>query len=161
MHFGFALELSDIDLWNTDLLDTHLDLLSPDKYTYIPSKYFVCLHKIFKTSSRHVFKTSSRHVFKTSSRHVLKTSSRRLQRNNFSSSKTSSRRIARCLQDVFVRRLGRRKIVTLKTCWRRLQDISCGRLQDVLKTNKCLLGFYTMFYCFGCWLWAYNAGMNC
>ena len=28
MHFGFALELSDIiDLWNIDLLDTHLDLL--------------------------------------------------------------------------------------------------------------------------------------
>ena len=27
MHFGFALELSDIDLQNTDLLDTHLDLL--------------------------------------------------------------------------------------------------------------------------------------
>ena len=110
MHFGFALKLSDIDLWNIDLLDTHLDLLSPDKYTDIPSKYFVCLHNIFKTfsrhvfktslrhvfqtSSRHVFKTSSRHAFKTSSRHVFKTSSRRLQRNNFSSSKMS-------LQDVF------------------------------------------------------------
>ena len=96
--------------------------------TDIPSKYFVCLHNVFKTSSRHVFKTSSRHVFKTSSRHVfktslrhvfktsskhvfktfsrhvLKTSSRRFQRNNFSSSKTSSRG------------LGRRKIVTLKKC---------------------------------------------
>ena len=83
MHFGFALELSDIDLWNTDLLDTHLDLLSPDKYTDIPSKYFFCLHKIFKMSWRHVFKTSSRRVFKTSSR--------RLQRDNFSSSKMSSR----------------------------------------------------------------------
>ena len=47
MHFAFALELPDIDLWNTDLLNTHLDLLSPDKYTDIPSKYFVCLHKIF------------------------------------------------------------------------------------------------------------------
>ena len=94
MHFGFALELTDIDLWNTDLLDTHLDFLSRDKYTDIPSNYFVCLHKIFKRSWRHVFKTSSR----------------RFQRNNFSSSKTSSRR------------LGKRKIVTLKTCWRRLQD---------------------------------------
>ena len=38
---------------------------------------------------------------------------------NFSSSKTSWRR------------LGRRKIVTLNTCWR--------RLQDVFKANKCLL----------------------
>ena len=25
MHFGFALHSSDIDLWNIDLLDTHLD----------------------------------------------------------------------------------------------------------------------------------------
>ena len=72
MHFEFALELSDIDLWNIDLLGTHLDLLDTD----IPSKYFACLHNVFKTSSRHVFKTSSRHVFKTSSRHVFKTSSR-------------------------------------------------------------------------------------
>ena len=52
---------------------------------------------------------------------VLKTSSRRLR-------KTSSRR------------LGRRKIVMLKTCWRRLQGMSWRRLQDVLKPNKCLLG---------------------
>ena len=27
MHFGFALELLDIDLWNIDLLETYLDLL--------------------------------------------------------------------------------------------------------------------------------------
>ena len=77
MHFGFALEFSDIDLWNIDLLDKHLDLLDTD----IPGKNF-----------------------------------------------------ARCLQDVFntsSRRLGRRKTVALKTCWR--------RLQDVFKTNKCLL----------------------
>ena len=72
-HFGFALDLSDIDLWNIDLSDTHLDLLDTD----ITSKNFVSLQ---------------------------------------------------------------RKIVTLKTCWRRLQDISWRRLQDVLKTNKCLLG---------------------
>ena len=56
MHFGFALELSNVDLLNIDLLDTHLDLLDTD----IPSKYFVCLHNVFKTSSRHVFKMSSR-----------------------------------------------------------------------------------------------------
>ena len=106
MHFGFTLELSDIDLWNIDLLDTHLDLLDTD----ITSKNFVCLRDVLKTSSRYVFETSSRHVFNTSSTHVLKTSWRRLQRNSFSSSKTSSRRLAR------------RKIVTLKTCWRRFQD---------------------------------------
>ena len=108
MHFGFTLELSDIDLWNIDLLDTHLDLLDTD----ITSKHLACLGDVLKTSSRYVFKTSSRHVFKTSSRHVFKLFRRRLQRNNFSSSKTSSRR------------LGRRKIITLKTYWRRLQDTS-------------------------------------
>ena len=94
MHFGFALELSNVDLLNIDLLDTHLDLLDTD----IPSKYFACLHNVFKTSSRHVFKTSSR----------------RLQRNNFSSSKMSSRRLA-----------------TIFRLPRRLQDV----FQDVFKTS--------------------------
>ena len=55
MHFGFALDSPDIDLWNIDLLDAHLDLL----YTDIPSKHFVCLEDILKKSSRNVFKTSS------------------------------------------------------------------------------------------------------
>ena len=76
MHFGVALELSNVDLLNIDLLDAHLDLLDTD----IPSKYFACLHNVFKTSSRHVFKTSSR----------------RLQRNNF----LSSRRLRDVLEDV-------------------------------------------------------------
>ena len=135
MHFGFALELSNVDLLNVDLLDTHLDLLDTD----IPSKYFACLHNAFKTSSRHVFKassrhvfrTSSRHVFKTSSRHVFKTSSRRLQRSNFLSSKTSSRRC----QDVFK--------TSCKISSRRLQDVledvkllGWRRVQDVFKTSS-------------------------
>ena len=60
MHFEFALQLSDIDLWNIGLLDTRLDFLDTD----ISSKYFVCLHNTFKTSSRHVFE-ASRYVFKT------------------------------------------------------------------------------------------------
>ena len=117
MHFGFALEMSDIDLRNIDSLDTNLDLLDTD----IPSKNFVSLHSVFKTSSRHVFKTSSRDVFKTSSR--------RLQRKSFSFSKTSWRKP---LCKTTSRRLGRRKIVTLNACWR--------HLQDVFKTNKRLLG---------------------
>ena len=121
MHFGFALELPDIDLWNTDLLDTHLVLLSQDKYTDIPSKYFVCLHKIFKWSSRHVFKTSSKYAFKTSSRHVFKTFSR----NIF---KTSSRVFARSLQDV---------LEDLKLLrWRRVEDVFKTCLEDVYKTSS-------------------------
>ena len=67
MPFGFALELSGIDLWKIDLLDTHLDLLDTD----IPSFFFMSIM-----------------------------SSRRLQRNNFSSSKTSSRRLQDVLEDV-------------------------------------------------------------
>ena len=47
MHFGFTLDSSDIDLLNIDLLDVHLDLLDTD----IPSKYFVYLQDVLKTSS--------------------------------------------------------------------------------------------------------------
>ena len=109
MYFEFALELSDIDLWNIDLLDVHLDLLD----TNIPSKYFVSVHNVFMSSRR-----------------LQDMSSRRLQRNNFSSCKKSWRR------------LGRRKIVTLKRRWRLLQDMSWRRLEDAFKTIKCLLGTY-------------------
>ena len=70
MHFGFALVLSDIDLGNIDLLDTHLDLLD----TNIPSNLFVSLQDMLKSSSRYLFKTSSIRVFKKCSRHVFKTS---------------------------------------------------------------------------------------
>ena len=127
------MDSSDIDLWNIDLLQTRLDFLDTD----IPSKHLACPHDILKTSSR------------------------RLQCNNFSSSKTSSRCLARYLPDVFrtpSRRLGRRKIVTLKTCWRRLQDMSWRRLQDVLNTKKCLPGIYlytiyTPFQIIFCWFY--------
>ena len=46
MHFGFTLDLPDIDLSNIDLLDTHLDFLDTD----IHNKYFVCLQNVLKTS---------------------------------------------------------------------------------------------------------------
>ena len=77
MNFRFALELSDIDLGNIDLLHTHLDLLVTD----IPSKYFVALHSILKISSTRVQDMSSRRL--------QDMSSRRLQQNPFSSSKTT------------------------------------------------------------------------
>ena len=66
MHFGFALDSSDIGLRNIDLLDTHLDLLDAD----IPSKHFVCLQ-------------DRRRRQDMSSRRLQDISSRRLQRNNF------------------------------------------------------------------------------
>ena len=67
-----------------------------------------------------------------------KTSSRRLARRLQDVFKTSSRRLPRRLQDVFARRLaimssrrlGRQKNVTLKTSWRSLQYV-------FTKTNVC------------------------
>ena len=87
MHFGFGLVSSDIDLGNKDFLDAHLNLLDTD----IPSKPFVSLQD------------------------ALETSSRRHRRNNFLSSKTSSRRLVRCLQNVFEDK----KLLR----WRRVEDV--------------------------------------
>ena len=106
MHFGFALDLSDIDL---------------------------CFQDVLKTSSRHVFKTSWRYVFKMSSKHVFKTSSRHLQRNNFCLPrrvedvfKTSSRRLQDVLRDVF-RTFSRRLQHVLEDkkllYWRHVEDV--------------------------------------
>ena len=62
-------------------------------------------------------------VFKTSWRHVLKTTSTRLQRNNFSSSKTSSKRLEDVLED--------EKLLS----WRHFKVIFKTCLEDVLKTS--------------------------
>ena len=139
MHFTFALDSSDIDLLYIDLLDTHLDMLDKN----IPSKhYFFCLQDILKTSSRLVFKTSSRHAFKMSLRHIFKTSWRCLQCNIFSSTKTasrrlkaswkmSSRRLARCLQDVMKTSWETKNCYAeelLKTSWRHVLKTPSRRL---------------------------------
>ena len=63
MHFGFALDSPDIDLWNIDLLDTYLDLWD----------------KVFPVSILFVSKTSSRLVQDMSSRRLQDMSSRCLQ----------------------------------------------------------------------------------
>ena len=92
---------------------------------------YVCIHetmrliiikikiKMKNRSYRYDISRPSKHllVFKTSSRYVFKTSSTRLQRNNLSSSKTSSRR----LDDV------------LKTSCKQVSKTSSRRLQDVLR----------------------------
>ena len=127
MHFGLAIELSDIDLWDIDSLDTHLDSLD----TNIPSKYLVCLYSVFKTSSRYALETSSRHVFKLSSRQVFRTPSRHVF-------KTSSRHVFKTSsRHVF------------KTSWRRLgdkQNVYWGYLYltnlNVYLTNLCFTNLY-------------------
>ena len=79
-------------------------------------------------------------VFKTSSRHVLKTSSTRLQRNNFSSSKTSWRRFEDISQDVLKNVFEDEKLL----CWRCLEDVLKKWLEDVFRMSfretKGLLG---------------------
>ena len=135
-HFGFALDLSDIDLWNIDLLDTHLDLLGTD----ITSKQFVCLGDVLKMSSRYVFRMSSRHV--------LKTSWRRLQRNNFSSSKASWRRLARGLESVLedVKLLRRRCFEDVfKMSWRPA-NVCWVIVKCLLKSNMARVFLLTFTY---------------
>ena len=139
MPFGFALICQIlIDMWDIDLSDTDLDFLDTD----IPSKTFQvnvlktsCRH-LLKTSWKHVLKTSWRHVLKTSWRHVLKTSSTRLQRNNFLSSKTFSRRLQDVFQDVFSSR-GLQDVLEDKKLlhWRRFEDAFKTCLEDVFKTS--------------------------
>ena len=80
-------------------------------------------------------------ILKTSSRHLLKTSSTRLQRNNFTSSKTSWRLVVenekllrwRRIEDMFRRRLE-------NMCYRCLEGISWRRLEDTMETNNILTG---------------------
>ena len=148
MHFGFTLDSSDIGLWNTRFVRYTFRFLDTDKFR----KRFACLQDVLQTSSRHVFKISSRHAFKTFPRHVFKTSSTRLQRNNFSSSKTSWGRLEDVLEDEKLLRWRRPQDVlkicledvmktcledALKTC---LEDISWRRLEDVSKAKKFFTG---------------------
>ena len=77
MHFGFALDLSDIDLFNTDLLDqryTRLYLVFPRR---LDDVFKTCLQDFFKTCLD-VLKTSSAWQFFVF-QDVFKTSWRRLQ----------------------------------------------------------------------------------
>ena len=122
-HFGFALDLSDIDLWNIDLLDTHLDLLDAD----ITGKNFACFRDVLKTSSRYDFKTCLEDVFSV-----------------------TIFRLPRCLQDVLWEVL-KTSSRLFKTSWKRFQDLledvkllRWRRVEDVLNTNKCLLGHVFM-----------------
>ena len=114
--FWIRLRFLRHSLWNKDLLDTHLDLLDTD----ITSKIFACLQDIFKVYLQDAFKTylqgmSSRRLKDVFSVTIFRLP-RRLPDVLREVLKTSSRR----LKDVFARRPGRHKIVTLKTCWRRL-----------------------------------------
>ena len=133
MHFGFALDSSDIGLRNIDLLDTHLDLLDAD----IPSKHFVCLQ-------------DRRRRQDMSSRRLQDISSRRLQRNNFL--------FWRRLQDVLKtswKHLGRWKIITLKTCCRRANvcwEVMHGKLLSSFIVFCMWQNFWKTYIQFSFWV---------
>ena len=111
-------------------------------YSYLsnwkqPSKHLLVL-KMCSRRLQGIFKLCPQDVFKTSSGHVLKASSTRLQRNNFPSSKTSWRSLAktfwRLLEDLMqdgLKTSWRREIVSLKTSWRRLENMSWRCLEDM------------------------------
>ena len=85
-----------------------------------------CLQDVLKKYLQDVFKTSSRRL------HVTIFCLPRCLQDVF---KTSCDMFWRLSQDLFARRVEKRKIVALKMCWR--------RLQHVFKFNKCLLGCYS------------------
>ena len=89
---------------------------------------------------------SSRCPQDMSSRLPQDMSSRRLQRNNFSSSKTSSRRLARYLQNVFARRLQDVLADVKLLRWRRVEDLFkfyCRRFKKfVISQEKTCVGVF-------------------
>ena len=117
---------------------------------FYPSKHLL----VFKTSWRRLKDRSWRrlqHAFRVKVFCLSKRLDDVLQRRLEDVLKTSWRHIEDILQDVlktYWRCLGRRKIVTLNTSsrlledmsWRRLEDMSWRRLQDVLGTNNMFTG---------------------
>ena len=125
MHFGFAIDLSDIDLWDIDYLDRDLDLL--DTNTPLNTLF------VSKTSSRGLQDVSSRRledVFNLTIFHLPT----RLEDVLKSSDEIFSGRLQDVLED--------KKLLR----WRRGKDICKTCLEDVLKTNKCFLGRTTLFW---------------
>ena len=100
----------------------------------LPSKTFLVFRDVFKTSSRRLQRNSFHHpkpwrrFRKTCCKYVLKTYLKYVLLKAFQDVfKTCLQDVLQlCLQDVYKtssRRLGRQKNVTLKTPWRRLQDV--------------------------------------
>ena len=129
--------MSDIDLWIVDLLDAYTFRFVRYRYLhfFVSKTSWKCLQDM---SWRRLQGMSSRRL----QRHVFKTSWRRLQRSNFSSSKTPLRRIVICLQDVFNtswKTKNRYAEDVLKTSSRHVSKV-LKTSSNVFKTNKFLLG---------------------
>ena len=125
------------------------EILNGKKHFYLflgwclfPSKHLL----VFKTSQRRLQDMSWRrlqHVFSVKMFYLPRPLEDVLQIRLKDLLKTSCRHLTRRLEDVFKTswgRLGRQKIVALKTSPRRLENMSWRRLQDVLETNKMFIG---------------------
>ena len=138
MHFGFILDSSNTGLWNTRFV----------RYTFRFVRY-KWLQKTFCLSPRRfadIFKTC---LQDRSSRRLQDMSSRRLQ-YVFS---VTIFRLPRCLQDVFktsCEMSSRRLQDVFKTSWKTknyyAEDVLKTSSRYVLKTNKCLLGWFPRSY---------------
>ena len=106
--------------------------------------YFLQILISFTTFATKFWEISTFDIFQKAlypSKHflVLKTYSTRLQRNNFTSFKTSWRRLAKMSWNVLQRRVED----VLKKSWRRLQDV----FQKSWKTKNCYAGdVFKMFW---------------
>ena len=128
--FRFALDSSDIDLWNIDLLDAHTFRFWRYRYPH----FFVS-----KTSWRCFQDMSSGHLQDMSSRRLQDTSSRRVQ-DVFS---VTIFRPPRRLQDVFTRRLEDVLEDGKMLRWRRIEDVF--KTRHILKMSSIRLADQQMF----------------
>ena len=125
MHFGFALHSSKIDLWDIDLLGTDLDLLDTD----IPSKHFVCLQDVLKTSSTYFVDVFNITIFRLPKclQDAFKTS---LQDEKFLRWRRFEDVFKTCLKDVF------------KASWRPTNLLSSDFLIQPLSYCSSSFSFY-------------------
>ena len=146
MHFGSTLDLSNIDLWNIDLLDTHLNLLDTDISRVLINAFwltkdlrnvnFLDTHlDLLGTDipSKHFFisKTSWRRLQDMFLRRLQDMSSRRFQDVFSVTIFCLPRRLARCVEDVLKKKNFNAEDV-LKTSLRLVFKTSSRRLEDQL-----------------------------
>ena len=124
---------------NMRLQKTSSKRLVQGQYNIRSSRY---LPDVFNTFWRHlldIFKMSSRRLAKMSSRQFQDVSSSQTVLFNTSSRPSKHLLVLKTSWRHLARRLRRRKIVTLKTSWRRPEDMSWRRLEN-METSKILTG---------------------
>ena len=142
-HLGGERHKSETFLITCTLLESQKYLSEHNNiyiYIYIYIKFYADVALILSQTKERLILQITQQTF-VGFQDILKTStlSTHLQRNNFSSSKTSWRNLWRHLTSLW-----RPKIVMLRTSSRRLEDMSWILLLDVLETNKVFTGNYCL-----------------